>query len=58
MTAAQAGQLRIGDFVRFDGHVHEVGGIDGATVILLADSGHRVVVKSSRVGPWYCAPAG
>lgn len=47
MTAAQAGQVRIGDFVRFDGQVHEVGGIDGATVILLADSGRRVVVKSS-----------
>jgi putative transposase len=47
MTAARAGQLRIGDFVRFDGQLHEIAGIDGAAVILLAHSGRRVVIKSS-----------
>jgi putative transposase len=47
MTVTRAGQLRIGDFVRFDCQVHEIAGIDGAVVILLADSGRRVSVKSS-----------
>lgn len=46
MTGRQAGQLRIGDFVCFDGQMHEIAGIEGSTVILLADSGRRVVVKS------------
>jgi putative transposase len=46
MTAARAGQLRIGDFVRFDGELHEIAGMDGAAVIMLADSGRRVVIKS------------
>jgi putative transposase len=47
MTTARAGQLRIGDFVRFDGQLHEIVGIDGSAVILLADSGRRVVIKSN-----------
>jgi putative transposase len=47
MTAARAGQLRIGDFVRFDSQLHEIAGMDGTAVILLADSGRRLVIKSS-----------
>lgn len=45
MTAAPAGQLHIGDFVRFDGMLHEVVGLDGAVAILLSDAGRRVVMK-------------
>lgn len=47
MTAARAGQLRIGDFVRFAGELHEVAGLDGATVILVAESGRRMAVTSA-----------
>ena len=32
VTAARAGQLRIGDLVRFDGQLSEVAGLDGAAV--------------------------
>jgi putative transposase len=45
MTAARAGRLHVGDFVRFDDAVHEVVGLDGAVTILMSEAGRRVVMK-------------
>jgi putative transposase len=45
MTAARAGQLRIGDFVRFDAELYEVVGLDGSVAILTTSEGRRMAIK-------------
>jgi putative transposase len=47
MTAARAGQLQVGDFVRFGGELYEIAGVDGVAVVLVAEPGRRMVVKAS-----------